>query len=160
MRCRSVRRKLNAYLDCEAPPALQARIEAHVRSCSACRQALAALRTVCGEMGHPPEPPPLAGDFAARVVQQAAERRERPAPALPEHVAPSPALRWAAAAMFAAGLALGAMMARDLVLDPGPAVSAEQAALEVGFDSLTEAPQGSLARAYLDLASGLPEGEE
>ena len=159
MCCRTVERKLNAFLDAELPAAERARVEAHLRECASCRQALDQLRRVAAALAQAPAPPPVPDGFAERLMARAARRAEQ-ASHRPVVVRLWPsfslAMRVAAAAMLALGIGLGALMGWDMSRTPSKpsqlAAAADPNAV-YRLDYLSEAPDGSLAGVYLTLAS-------
>jgi anti-sigma factor RsiW len=164
MWCLTVKRKLNALLDAELTAAERTPIKEHLRECASCREALDRLRGVEAALAQTPAPPPVPGGFAERLMARTARRAEQ-ASHRPVVVrlwpSFSPAMRVAAAAMLALGIGLGALMGWNLSRTPSkPSRLAASADPNVvyGVDYLSEAPSGSLADAYLTLASAGNDG--
>lgn len=155
MDCRKAKRELNRYLDGELPVRDRDHINWHLAECSSCRESLERLRVVGDALGELPEPPDLPAGFAERVIVRAERRLEERPAVVPFWKSFSPAMRIAAAAVLMLGIGLGALMARSLSTGASPPSSLGEAdPSEVyGIDYLTEAPGGSLADAYLTLAS-------
>ena len=165
MRCRKVQQDLDAFRDGLLQPGERAVMEAHLQECPECQAALARLRRLSFLLEGIPAPRVPDGfseRLMARAYQRQAERRRwrvrswrpmvfwRGMPA---------ATRVAAAAMLVLAIGLGALMARDLSSGPRPAgiVTAEMNDV-YALDYLSEAPGGSLADAYLTLASAANGG--
>ena len=172
MRCKQVQQKLDAYAANELTAAVREQVEGHLAACEPCRQAFACLQGLTVLLRSVPAPPVPEG-FAGRVMTAARERtsaRERPGtvPASPWRWwrSVSVPMRLAAAAVLALSLSLGALMGWGTARGPaaGPpastrVVQADPTAV-YNLDSLAEAPSGSLAEAYLTLASvSAEEGE-
>ena len=155
MRCRDVNSRLNRYLDGELSDQERRAIERHVGTCAACHEALERLHGADAAVLQLPEPPDVPTGFAQRVIARAARRREQRPLVAPFWQSFSPAMRVAAAAMVMLGLGIGVLMGLDLVR--GPATPSDVAAADLdavyGFDYLSDAPGGSLADAYITLAS-------
>nr|PZN38079.1 MAG: hypothetical protein DIU70_11505 [Bacillota bacterium] len=83
--CGKVRRHLGSYLARELPPDLAGQVEGHLRRCAACRRELERERRLFLALADPrlqaqvmAAPPPLPGDFTARVMARIrAEGRRR-----------------------------------------------------------------------------------
>ncbi|MBT3287871.1 MAG: hypothetical protein HN380_11045 [Victivallales bacterium] len=155
MVCREVRLKLDRHLDGELSAEERSRIEQHLGECKDCREALEGLRAVATALAKTPAPPDVPSGFAERVMARA-QRRTHTRPVIVRlwHSFSS-ARRSAAAAVLMLGIGLGALMARSPSTDaPEPSGLAAADPNEVyGLDYLSEAPGGSLADAYLTLAS-------
>jgi len=162
MVCRNVKSRLNRYIDGELSPEENSRVEQHVGECESCREALAGLRAVAAALAETPAPPDVPNGFAERLLARV-HRRTKPRPVVLQlWQSFSPAMRVAAAAVLMLGVGLGALMARSLSIDePTPASLAATDLNEVyGVYHLSEAPGGSLADAYLTLASTGNSGGE
>ena len=162
MRCEQVRQKLDAYAANELTAGVREKVENHLAACDACRQALARQRELAALLRGVPAPPVPEG-FAARLMAAARERvsaRERPvtAPASPWRwwTSVPASMRLAAAAVLVISLSLGALMgwdtARGGAAAPSASAQADPTAV-YNLDFLADAPSGSLAEAYLTLAS-------
>ncbi len=155
MRCRHIQSMLNRYLDGELSSEQRGDIERHVGACDSCREALERLRATAAALSQLAQPPDIPAGFAERAVIRAARRREQRRVVVPFWKSFSPAMRLAAAAMVILGLGLGSMMGLDFVggsATPPDLAQADPDAV-YGFDYLSDAPAGSLADAYLTLAS-------
>jgi len=164
MRCRTARRRLNAYLDGELLAAERSRMEEHLDHCEGCRAALERLRGVADALAAASAPPPVPEGFhwrlMARAAQNSEQSRRRPV-VVRLWSSFSPAMRLAAAAMLVLGIGLGGLIGWDLsraTAKPPQGVAASDPNAVYGFDYLSEAPGGSLADAYLTLASAANGG--
>ena len=169
MRCKQVRQKLDAYAANELTPGVGEQVESHLVTCDACCQALARMEELAALLRSVPAPPVPEG-FAARLMAAARERlaaRERPARALASPwrwwtSVPVP-MRLAAAAVLVISLSLGALMgwdtARGVAAAPSASAQADPTAV-YNLDVLADAPSGSLAEAYLALASAQTQERE
>jgi len=166
VRCEQVRQKLDAFAANELAAGVREEVKNHLAACDACRQALARQRELAALLRGMPAPR-VPEDFAARLMSAARERlstRGQPAtaPASPWRwwtSVPVP-MRLAGAAVLAISLSLGALMGRDVARGAAAAPSASAqadptAVYNLGF--LADAPSGSLAEAYLTLASAPAE---
>jgi len=77
MTCAERRASLVAYVDAELPAAERAELEAHVSSCAACRQALAAEQRLSAQLAALPPAQP-SGDFEARFWARIAREQDEP----------------------------------------------------------------------------------
>lgn len=168
MRCKQVRQKLDAFAAKELAAGVRDRVESHLAACEGCRQSLVRQRKLAALLGAVPAPPVPDG-FAERLMAAAQERLAVDArSATPAEIRlrwwtsmPVP-MRLAAAAALAISLSLGALMGRGVargVATPSQSAQADPTAV-YNLDSLTEAPSGSLADAYLTLASARTEEGE
>ncbi len=164
MRCRTAQRRLEAYLGGELVETERARLEEHIASCTKCRLALEHARQLHETLGHSTAPP-LPESFHARLMARAREHAEerswaerilRPVgwrPAMPA------GLRVAAAAAVVVALGLGMLIGRDMWRGQGPPEPQPAQVTEADpvrlyrIDYLAEAPDGSLAGAYVSLVS-------
>jgi len=155
MRCKNVKSRLNRYLDGELSDRKRHAVQRHVAACAACREALERLGAAEGVLRQLAEPPDVPTGFAQRVIARAARRREQRPFVAPFRKSFSPAMRVAAAAMVTLGLGVGVLMGLDLVRAPATPTDVPAADPHVvyGFDYLSDAPGGSLADAYITLAS-------
>ncbi len=158
MKCSTVQTLLNCYHDAELDSEKRAEVEHHLAACPMCREALAQLEGVAGTWVAF-KTPPMPEGFAERVMRQA---RKRATPRSVPGWSEWPFLRWwweqsfamraAAAATVAAGLAVGSILgfsnpsanASSHVNPPG--------AVGESVAALTGAPHGSLEQNYLALA--------
>jgi anti-sigma factor RsiW len=165
MRCRTVQERLNAFLDSLLQPSERAEMDAHLEGCHKCQAALARLRRLSALLESIPAPPVPDG-FSFRLMQRAHQRQAEPRPS--RILTWRPVLFWrempaatrvAAAAMLVLAIGLGALMGRDLSSGPKPAgIAAAEMNDVYALDYLSEAPDGSLADAYLTLASAANGG--
>lgn len=169
MRCEQVRQKLDAYAANELTAGVRQQVENHLTMCDACRQAVDRQQELAALLRGVPAPPVPQG-FRARVMTAAQDRlaaRKRPIPAFATPwrwwtSVPVP-MRLAAAAVLAISLSLGALMGRGVArsVAAGPSESAQADPTAVyNLDFLADAPSGSLADAYLTLASARAEEGE
>ena len=165
MRCRTVQKRLNAFLDGLVQPSELAAMEVHLQGCPECQAALARLRRLSSLLESIPAAPVPDG-FSARLMERAHQRQAEPRksriltwrPVLFWREMPA-ATRVAAAAMLVLAIGMGALMARDLSRGPKPArIAAVEMNDVYALDYLSEAPGGSLADAYLTLASAANGG--
>ena len=155
MRCRNVTSRLNRYLDGELSDREHRAVERHAAACAACREALERLRSAETALSQLPAVPYVPDGFAERAITRAAQRREQRPLVVPFWKSFSPTMRVAAAAMVMLGLGIGALMGLDLARSPATPSDVAAADLDAvyGFDYLSETPDGSLADAYITLAS-------
>ena len=166
MRCRTVQERLNAFLDGLLQPSERAAMEVHLQGCPECQASLARLQRLSSLLESMPVPPVPDG-FSARLMERAHERQAEPRksrilswrPVLFWRGMPA-TMRVAAAAMLVLAIGLGALMGRDLSsgAPKPPSLAAADPNAVYGFDYLSEAPGGSLADAYLTLASAANGG--
>jgi len=164
MRCSEVQQRLDLYATKELAHAVRERIEAHLESCTECRDALARVRRFEDLLTAAPAPPVPDG-FAARVVARAKERQARAASGPPSPRDRS-RLAWerirlsaGTAAALAAGLMVGMSMGHETwqAVRQQPLASATRPPDPLaasGFEYLVEPGGDSLAQAYLGLTSG------
>jgi anti-sigma factor RsiW len=165
MRCTRAQGKLEAYLSDEMGERERARLERHLAACPECGRALENARQLRAVLGDA-RTPDLPAGFHARLMARAGERASRRGwtgwllrgfsrgPTMP---APR---RAAAVGAVVMALGAGALIGRDMWRLEKPS-SAEQAQLAAAdpvriyrIDYLGEAPEGSLAGAYVSLLSG------
>jgi anti-sigma factor RsiW len=158
-----MKEKLDVYLTGELPRRVQEKVKIHLESCQDCQKALVGLRRLAAALDGTPAPPIPKG-FAGRVMARARSRVGQKKPfwatvELPfrwwmESAFP---LRVGTAAVLALGLTVGLLMGRDTARGRaacGPAPEDADLLAVYNVDYLEEAPSGSLAAAYLALASG------
>ena len=163
MRCKMMREKLDAYLTGELPRRVQEKLETHLESCQDCQNALIGVRRLAAVLDGTPAPPVPKG-FAGRVMARARSRVGQRKPfwatvELPfrwwmESAFP---LRVGTATVLVLGLTVGLLMGWDTARGRaacGPAPEDADLFAVYNVDYLEEAPSGSLAEAYLALASG------
>ena len=167
MLCADVQYKLDGYLGGDLDPETSGAIEAHLRSCRICAQALSQagrVRAVLRQCMAPPVPE----GFWERVMVRAHERRRLKPVWLTAylHGRRVPVIwRAAVAAGLIVGLAIGVLMAVDLRQQGGheALLAAEAGGTDAtsvyGFDYFAEAPAGSLAGAFVSLVSSEETGE-
>ncbi len=164
MRCRTVQRRLEAYLGGELTGKELARMERHLASCAECARAVERarrLRIALGQKATPPVPEGFHARLMARARQRAEQRswRERILRPFGWQPAVPAGLRVAAAAAVILALGIGALIGRDMwrgpkasEAQPGQVAEAELVRT-YRIDYLAEAPEGSLAGAYVSLVS-------
>jgi anti-sigma factor RsiW len=146
---------LNRYLDGELSGQERGDVQRHVDACATCREALERLRTTATALLQIPEPPKVPSGFAERVVARASQHRGQRPGVVSFFKSVTPPMRVAAAATLVLGLGLGALMGLDLVGGRGtlPDSAAAEPDAVYSFDYFSDAPGGSLADAYMTLAS-------
>ena len=155
--CQSVRKKLSAYQDGEVTTAEKDSIDAHLRTCQACRKQHEALLHTYRMLRSLPEIKPAPG--LARQIVDSATRAQEPfwVRALGEAFRLLPA-RAAMVALAAAGLLGGTMLGNLLIggqfhSSPSSSVSFSDQALTLASVRVFDAtPPGSFAEGYLKLA--------
>jgi len=164
MRCTRAQRKLEAYLGDEMGDRERARLERHFAACSECARALEHARQLRAVLGGAWTPELPAG-FHARLMARAAERAARPGwtgwllGGLGWRSAMPAPLRVGAVGAVLVALCAGVLIGRDMwrLEKPAPAEQARLAAADpvsiYRIDYFGEAPDGSLAGAYLSLMS-------
>jgi anti-sigma factor RsiW len=161
--CKNTLLRLNAYLDGELPQAGAADVERHLRECPSCAAELAALRALAGALADL-EGAAVPSRFAARVLDAARARdAARRAPALPFGLLRAGPvsrvlLRMAACLVAVAGLWMGMSVGSSASArgQQAPAESADvtgESEFDIQLASLSAAPPGSIAEAYLDFVS-------
>lgn len=166
MNCKQVRRRLSPYLDGELPDEVGARVRAHVAACARCAEELARLHSAGAALDVLPGMT-VPGGFAQSVRElasrQAARARRAHRPAVFElwRAAPAP-LRAAAMFALAFGLLSGGLMSGSTaaVRSRSAAGAGEDAEAQLSVEFLDPASPGSVADAYLGLASGSEGGEQ
>jgi len=160
--CRNIRKKLSAYQDRELGPAEKDAIEAHLRTCAACRKKHEALLQTYRMLRSMPEIEATPG-FSRQIVEKATQRQ------VPEWIGAFggafrllPALT-AMVTLAIVGLLTGALLGNLLTarqFDTPPPFSAFQTdkALTLASVQVFDAtPPGSFAGGYLRLATYTPE---
>jgi anti-sigma factor RsiW len=155
--CQRVRKKLSAYQDAEVTSAEKDAIDAHLRTCEACRKQHEALLQTYRMLRGLPEIEPAAG--LSRRIVDSATRAQEPfwVRALGEalRLLPAPA---ALVTLAAAGLLIGTMLGNLLTegqfhASPSSSVSFSDHALTLASVRVFDAtPPGSFAEGYLKLA--------
>jgi anti-sigma factor RsiW len=156
--CRHIRKKLSAYQDGEVTSDEKEAIDAHLRTCEACRRQHEALLKTYRMFRGLPEIEPAPG--LSRRIVDSATRPQEPfwvrAPGEALRLRPAPA---AMVALAAAGLLAGTMLGNLLIegqINPARRLSASfsDQALTLASARVFEAtPPGSFAEGYLKLAS-------
>lgn len=162
MSCRKVKALLNRHLDGETSKEENRIIKSHLSECAPCREVLMRLCAVDRLLMQSPVPPKVPDDFANRVIARAEQHYNLNFAVLQFRQSFSPALRVAAALTLIIGLGIGGLM--SLNLTEAQAKQSKPETKEImrnyGLDYFTETPEGSLADAYLTLAStGNGKGE-
>ena len=160
MRCKYLKLKLDRYLKGDLPERDTKEIQQHLSKCQDCSDALYRLRKLEGVFQDTSLPPVPAG-FTERLMQRA--RRRQDSQKLPE----STVIRlreWfdradfkktAVAAGLIIGLSLGLLMGLQTSRQSYKTQVAGSSALvdTYHFDYLTEAPENSLSRVYIQMVS-------
>jgi len=158
MKCRTVQRRLGAYLDGELAARARADVETHLRACQACAAELEREEALRRLLGLSPAPAAPEG-FVRSVLEKGLGRRrvERQRVfALPRM--PVPALsRVAAAAAVVLGIALGGLLGVSVVRlrVAGLAASGQQRESDLSVSLLEPVPSDSVSEAYLELIGEL-----
>jgi anti-sigma factor RsiW len=155
--CQSVRKKLSAYQDRELKPADKDAIEAHLRTCEACRKKHEALLQTYRMLRSLPEIKPTPG--LARQIVDSATRVQEPfwVRTLGEAFRLFP-VRAAIVTLAATGLLIGTMLGNLLTegqfhTSPSQLTSFSDQALTLASVRVFDAtPPGSFAEGYLKLA--------
>jgi anti-sigma factor (TIGR02949 family) len=164
MRCSRAQRKLEAYLGGEVGERERERLEPHLAKCPECARALERARQLRAVL-RGVQAPELPAGFHARLMARAAEQSAGPVSAgllgrlrwLPSMPVP---LRVGAVGAVIVAVGTGVLIGRDMwqLKEPSPSQQARLAAVDpvsiYRIDYLGEAPDGSLAGAYLSLMSG------
>ena len=160
--CQNVRKKLSAYQDGEIETAEKNVIEAHLRSCEACRNQYEALLQTYRMLRRLPEIEPIPG--LSRQILDRATQKQDPAwiRALGEafQLLPAPAVMVSLAII---GLLAGALLGNYLAARPfhsTPTFTASHAAQTLTLASVKvfdAMPPTSFAGGYLKLATYNPE---
>mgnify|MGYP005841566119 FL=1 len=139
MRCSKARKLIDRYVDSALPRSTAAELEAHLRSCEACRSEEALIRSVMRRLDQWPAVEPVLGfdSLWDRVQNRPTVADPVPGPA---RAAPS----WAVAALAAAGIAVGTSLG---MLTPGsePAQppTEQQVASAIGLNSFADSIEAS-----------------
>jgi predicted anti-sigma-YlaC factor YlaD len=159
MGCREIRDKLELFAAQELTPEDRAQVEAHLKACDACREALAKVRRLEDLLLTVPVPPVPEG-FAGRVVAQA--RAQQAAPARPKPAFRLKQSAWkrfrvsvGTAAALAAGLLLGISMGYQTWQSSRSEVANASSDLLAtsGIEYLAQPGGDSLAESYLSLTT-------
>jgi anti-sigma factor RsiW len=162
--CNATARLLSAYLDGEVPQGDAAAVEGHLRGCARCAAELAELRAL-SHLLNGLEGLAVPSDFAGRTREAAANaladsgRREPVVLFGLDRARPlgRVLMRVAAGLVAVAGLWMGmsvggaAFAGRDQT--PAESDVAEQSEFDLQMESLSAAPPGSMAEAYLAFVS-------
>ena len=157
MNCAEFRKVANVYLDDEAPQALQAAIQAHLKTCTECRRAHEVTERLAAVL-HTVPATDVPDGFARRMMTLA---RQRGIP-MPVPVLFYPAQWWldlasplrvAAAAVLVVGLAMGTLMGLDVGQSSytAPTIAKTDALTQYNLDYMGDAPRGSLAQVFLTI---------
>lgn len=161
MNCKKVLSRLHAYVDGEMPAKRMREMDEHLGVCPACRGQIERIRRV-GDILNSLAVPPLPGDFAARVMEEA--RRRAPLVKEKKFFFPldwqplqwlldlSGPMRLAACTMVLLACLLGMFMSKELSLSGNHQTAAAEAENLEGFEWFSPTPPASLASAYLVLA--------
>jgi anti-sigma factor (TIGR02949 family) len=164
MRCGRAQRRLEAFLDGGVGPRERARLERHLAACPECGQVLERARRLRALLGREQTRPVPAG-FHARLMARAREQTAEPNwSGLPARLGwtsamPAP-LRAAAVGAVVLAIGVGLFIGRDIAqpVNPTRAAQARPAVADpvsiYRIDYFGEAPEDSLAGAYVSLLSG------
>jgi len=152
--CKKTLERLSAYLDGELPQAGAAAVREHLQECPRCAARLDELRSL-GRALEALEGAAVPPDFAARVRQAAEARREpivlsgyRRVQALQRTLMRVAAVFMAVAGLWVGMSAGGAVSARGGQI-PAGVETAQESEFDLQLASLSAAPPGSVAEAYL-----------
>jgi anti-sigma factor RsiW len=151
MGCRKKQARLSAYLDGELSPKAAAAVREHLEACPQCASVLDRLAALDGALETVDGLTPPLG-FVGRIVAVAEAQRERAAATrVPVFGRLRPAFsRVAALVTLVAGLWLGATLGGSVSgTNVLVAETEDESVLDLQVDSLSAAPPGSLAEAYL-----------
>ncbi len=166
--CKTTSQRLSAYLDGELPQAGAAAVEEHLRGCPQCAAELAALRALSHALDGL-EGTAVPARFAARVrrAAEAKTARRRPIVLFGGSSTLSRVLMRVAAGLVAvAGIWVGlnvggSAFAGGERTSSGTVDVAAQDEFDLQVESLSAAPPGSIAEAYLAFVNyEIPEGQE
>ena len=163
MLCKYVKLKLDRYIQGDLPDTVSKKIERHVSSCQGCAYALSRARKLQGLLGDIPVPGVSEG-FTERLMQRARHTQ------LQEASEPKIIRIWewfnraglrkaAVAAGIIVGLSIGLLMGLQTSRQSYQRQTVNQVASRAGvidayrFDYLTEAPENSLSRVYIQMVS-------
>ncbi len=164
MRCPSVRKQLQAYLDGELPPQAKAALDHHLQSCSACQQIVLRgrqLASLVTETFAPPIPESFPERLLARASRQMAEARPTATPLgnrSSRRLVASVAMRVAAAVVLVVGLGVGMLLGGQTGRRAAGRTFVRSTAAQdpvslYNLDYLSGVPEGSFTQAYLSLVS-------
>jgi anti-sigma factor RsiW len=164
--CKKIQMRLSAYLDGELAPAGAATVEEHLRGCPRCAAELAGLQALSLALTHALEGATEPSGFAARIRRAAAARqaRRRPIMLFGDRPGLRPALLRVAAGLIAvAGLWVGMSVGGSAFGRIGQSLSndaqaSEQNEFALQVETLSAAPPGSIAEAYLAFSSYEEDG--
>ncbi|MCR4437628.1 MAG: zf-HC2 domain-containing protein [bacterium] len=152
MTCKTVQRRLSAFLDGELTEELTRQVGEHVSRCTECAAELARLQKVWQLLGSlpPVQAPPF---FATRVLAQVKAGRRNLVERVGELVFARPLLPIAVSVGILAGVLLGSRLGSWITggYRHGSEALVTQVATE--FESFGDLPPGSLSEAYVTLAS-------
>jgi anti-sigma factor RsiW len=169
MKCQKVREKLDPYMAQRLAAPVREAVEAHLRTCSECRQELAGLDQLARLLRRDAAIPPLPEGLNQRIMFAA--RRRLAARQLPRTTPGNIRRRWssfswpmrvAGAATLAAGLLFGILMGQQTWQSLHAENRRQDAQTDLSaiyeLDYLTDAPNGSLANTYFSLMQS-PEND-
>jgi len=171
MLCKYVKQKLDRYIQGDLPDPVSKKIERHVSSCQECADALSRIRKLEGIFEDSPLPPVPEG-FSERLMKRVCQRRrlqespEPPVIRIWEWFGQPNLQKAAVAAGITVGLSIGLLMGLQTSRQSYQRQTVNQVASRAGvidayrFDYLTEAPENSLSRVYIQMVSGGNNFEE
>ncbi|OHB74832.1 MAG: hypothetical protein A2Z25_09625 [Planctomycetes bacterium RBG_16_55_9] len=171
MRCQHVKQKLDRYIQGHLPEPMSKKVERHVHKCSNCADALSRLKKL-ERLFEDTSLPPVPEGFSERLMHLARQRQY-----LQQTSGPAVIRLWewfdrtglkksAAAAGVIIGLSVGLLMGLQTSRQSRQKQTVNQMADGSGlmdtfrFDYLTEAPENSLSRVYVQMVSGTNNLEE
>ncbi len=147
MECRKTQYKIDRYWRGGLSGEVADEVEAHLETCPECREALENARRLQHIVGRA-STPPVPDGFASTVRERADERHDTILP-LPSWRSLSAPWRTAVAASVVVGLGLGFIMGAGP--QEAPRENGPEVAEATGLDYLSDSPQGSINRAYLNI---------
>ena len=171
MLCKYVKQKLDRYVQGDLPDSVSKKIARHISNCQSCADALYRIRKLAGLFKDNPLPP-VPRDFRERLMQLASQRQNLHHKSGPEVVR---LWEWldltslkksVAAAGVVIGLSLGLLMGLQSSRQSHQRQAANQIANNselidtFRLDYLTEAPENSLSRVYVQMMNSTNKFEE
>lgn len=171
MRCQHVKQKLDRYIQGDLPEPMSKKVERHLHKCRDCADTLSRINKLAG-LFEDTSLPPVPEGFSERLMHLARQRQY-----LQQTSAPAVIRLWewfdrtglkksVAAAGVIIGLSVGLLMGLQTSRQSQQKQTVNQIADASGlidtfrFDYLTEAPENSLSRVYVQMITGTNQFEE